>query len=1225
MTSNHRGKRQEINQSRMERLSPGTVVLASGEEEIPAFAGGSKSKPLLLRPIKQAAPKAAPDIDPDRPRWSTDARVLGPQQIRNPFVNRRSVETDTRAPTPNPPAQVSVPDSAAQAEPLQPMQTTEPQKAVTSRSPRVDVRAETPDAPVASLSTSPSRFTPVPGFEVEEVLPAQETGSLIAASFNEFGQLIVSQEKGPLLICSDTDGNGSFDEIRDYCDRITNCQGILPLSGVVFAIADGDEGTGLYRLSNPDRQGKLGQAKLLVSFDVSAQEHGPHGITLGPDGKIYIVCGNHASINRKFSKLSPRQNLYEGDLIPRYEDPGGHANGVRLPAGFVLRTDIHGKQLELFASGLRNVYDLAFNSDGELFCHDSDMESDMTTAWYRPTQVYFVPPGAEFGWRSGWSKWPPHFIDAVPPVARTGRGSPTGAVVYNHYVYPAAFRDVLFLGDWAKGQILVAKPVRDGAGYEMETDTFLEGRPLNVTDLDIGPDGMLYFVNGGRGSEGGLFRVRWNGKPNSPPATSRPIQQALVAPQIHSAWGRQQVAAIQQRMGTNWGRALISAAKDGTLPVEQRLQAIQLMQWVGPLPKASLLLQLSEDSHARIRRSSAYLMNSVAKDERVPLRLVELLSDQDASVRRQACETLVRSNRSVPFEYIAPLLSSQDRTESYAARLLLQLDHPDEWLDAAIASDNVRLFLQSATALMSAWPSKSGAQALIHRSMDWMEGYLSDEDFVDLMRVLQLAVLRGEIDPDSVPQLKIALAEEFPASHHLMNREMIRLMVPLQVTSIKHRYLEHLESKLPEEERIHLATHLRFLDAQWTMDEKLRLFKHLKPSSKAGGSVAGYLENVARDFSKGWDKKEQAVVLQQGALAPGAALEAIMRMPRDLSDQQINELVQLDKSVIATDELSKKLKVAILAVLARDGDELAMDHLRDVFDNEPTRRVECTIGLAEQPDGPNWPYLVRSLSVVDGEIAREVLRKLLLVERSPTNSEPFRQVILTGLKLRNQGGDDAVKLLERWRGFASSAQTPPWKDALKAWQTWFAKTYPNETLPQVSQRKEREKWDYDKLIKHLSKTNTMHAASAERGQHVFIQAQCANCHQHGNLGDAMGPNLTSLSSRFHLREIVDSIMYPSKVISDQYKSKTLITDEGLSYTGIIGSGGPDALLVLQQDGKKVRVPTAAVEQTVPSKVSSMPEGLIDGLSLQDVADLVAFLQSTDQRVANKDTEESGNQ
>ena len=154
----------------------------------------------------------------------------------------------------------------------------------------------------------------------------------------------------------------------------------------------------------------------------------------------------------------------------------------------------------------------------------------------------------------------------------------------------------------------------------------------------------------------------------------------------------------------------------------------------------------------------------------------------------------------------------------------------------------------------------------------------------------------------------------------------------------------------------------------------------------------------------------------------------------------------------------------------------------------------------------------------------------------------------------------------------------------------------------------------------LGTTDALRSASIERGQKVFVEAQCANCHRHGELGEPMGPNLTTLAKRFHVRETLEAIIYPSKVISGQYRSKTLVTERGRTYTGIVGAGGPDAFLVLQQDGKKVRVPKDEVEQTIPSQLSAMPEGLIDTLTLQEITDLVAFLQESEanrEQLANR--------
>ena len=92
----------------------------------------------------------------------------------------------------------------------------------------------------------------------------------------------------------------------------------------------------------------------------------------------------------------------------------------------------------MFVGGFRNAYDLAFNRDGELFTFDSDMEWDIGLPWYRPTRVNHLIPGAEFGWRSGWSTWPDYFVDSLPATIDIGRGSPTGVEFYDHTRFPAA-------------------------------------------------------------------------------------------------------------------------------------------------------------------------------------------------------------------------------------------------------------------------------------------------------------------------------------------------------------------------------------------------------------------------------------------------------------------------------------------------------------------------------------------------------------------------------------------------------------------------------------------------------------------------------------------------------------------------------------------------------------------------------------------------------------------
>ena len=236
---------------------------------------------------------------------------------------------------------------------------------------------------------------------------------------------------------------------------------------------------------------------------------------------------------------------------------------------------------------------------------------------------------------------------------------------------------------------------------------------------------MLYFVTGGRGTQGGVYRVAWKGPKQRPPSMPDAVSMAIYAPQVNSSWGRQSVAAIKQRMGKRWNSRIERATKDDDLPVDARLQALQLMQWVGPMPEPELLIKLSKDPEHRIRRASSYLM-SLMEDDRLPLRQLEMLGDPHPVVRRQACEALVRGHRSVPFEYVAPLLKSEDRYETWAARRLLALDDPQEWLGEAMSSDDVRLFVQASTALMTAWPTKEHAVLVTERAVELMGTYITD-------------------------------------------------------------------------------------------------------------------------------------------------------------------------------------------------------------------------------------------------------------------------------------------------------------------------------------------------------------------------------------------------------------------------------------------------------------------------------------------------------------------
>ena len=514
-----------------------------------------------------------------------------------------------------------------------------------------------------------------------------------------------------------------------------NVQGILPLNGDVYVTGEGPQGNGLYCLSDQDRDGTLEAVRLLFNFEGEMGEQTAHGLVLGPDGWIYVVLGVYTSPLKDYDPASPHRGYYEGDLVgPRYEDPGGHAVGRKAPGGMIIRTDLNGEVVQLVAGGLRNVYDLAFSPEGELFIHDSDMESDIGTTWYRPTRLCHVLPGGEYGWRSGWANWPEYYVDLLPSIADTGRSSPTGAVFYNHVMFPEQYRNALFLGDWSEGRILVAHLKPNGASYTASVETFLSGQPLNVTDLDVGPDGWLYFVTGGRGTGGGLYRVTWTGHvPENVTDLGAGIAPAIRQPQLSSAWGRQRVAKVQQSLGEDWGPMLLGVARSTANPTHYRTRALDLMQLYGPTPSVALLLELSRDKNEIIRAKAAELMGLYASDE-TRERLLDLFEDSDRFVRRKAMEAVVRAEQQAPPDTVIPLLASDDRFEAWAARRLLEVSPVEQWRDTVLNSDQQRIFIQGALALLIAQPSRENAFAVLERSSKLMTDFVSDRDFIDMLR-----------------------------------------------------------------------------------------------------------------------------------------------------------------------------------------------------------------------------------------------------------------------------------------------------------------------------------------------------------------------------------------------------------------------------------------------------------------------------------------------------------
>jgi putative heme-binding domain-containing protein len=271
------------------------------------------------------------------------------------------------------------------------------------------------------------------------------------------------------------------------------------------------------------------------------------------------------------------------------------------------------------------------------------------------------------------------------------------------------------------------------------------------------------------------------------------------------------------------------------------------------------------------------------------------------------------------------------------------------------------------------------------------------------------------------------------------------------------------------------------------------------------------------------------------------------------------------------------------------------------------------MGLAQHPAGENWTYVLRSLPLVEPAAAQNICKKLTDVEQAPEEAEPYRQVILLGLKMRQKDPEktdaaaSALELLYFWTGEEMAAGESEEKQ-LAAWQKWFSEKYPQAPEAKLPAAAENAKYSVEELVEYLASDEAEGLSS--RGVALFSRAQCAKCHRFGGQGESYGPDLTNVGSRFTRKELLESIIYPSHTISSQYASQAIKTTDGRTITGLVIPGGAGETVVVQQNGEKITLTNDEIEDRKPSKLSSMPAGLLDPLSLEEIADLFAYLQGS---------------
>ncbi len=317
-----------------------------------------------------------------------------------------------------------------------------------------------------------------------------------------------------IRLLTDSDGDGKADQSTVFADGFNAIEdgtgaGVLARNGEVFYTCIPK----LWKLSDNDGDGVADERTGLdhgYGVRVAFRGHDMHGLVMGPDGRLYFSIGD-----RGYNvKTAEGKHLFRPDT------------------GAVFRCEPDGSNLEVFAYGLRNPQELAFDDFGNLFTGDNNSDSGDQARW-----VYVVE-GGDTGWRmyyqylndrGPWNReklWHPYHEGQaayiVPPVINIADG-PSGLAYYPGVGLPERYQGHFFLCDFRGGpansgiRSFAVEP--DGASFKLvDSHQFLW--KILGTDIDFGYDGGVYvsdWVNGWDGlGKGRIYKFTHEAAANDP-------------------------------------------------------------------------------------------------------------------------------------------------------------------------------------------------------------------------------------------------------------------------------------------------------------------------------------------------------------------------------------------------------------------------------------------------------------------------------------------------------------------------------------------------------------------------------------------------------------------------------------------------------------------------------------------------------------------------------------
>lgn len=189
---------------------------------------------------------------------------------------------------------------------------------------------------------------------------------------------------------------------------------------------------------------------------------------------------------------------------------------------------------------------------------------------------------------------------------------------------------------------------------------------------------------------------------------------------------------------------------------------------------------------------------------------------------------------------------------------------------------------------------------------------------------------------------------------------------------------------------------------------------------------------------------------------------------------------------------------------------------------------------------------------------------------------------------RSRDGQMFIRILEH----VASSEVPVKRRLIKKWQHHYFGTAPDN----------------------------LEGRSIERGKVIFEKATCSRCHKIGGSEKTLGPDLSDVTKRFKGSKLLQQIVKPSAEINKEFQTQMIVGDDGRMRTGLVIKETDDEVVLLPnllKPEKLERITKSSIEERKIAEVSTMPVGLLDTYSEDEILDLLAFIQSASEKSITK--------